>query len=511
MGPDADHDELEIGNHHYPGPTGPEKYRNSKRPITFDEFCHLNAYNRLELAADPGLHYMWGRLLDQMWTDMYNSKGVLGGAIWAGIDDTFFLPEEMAVGYGTWGPIDGWRREKPEYWEMKKAFSPVRIVLNGNMDENGLLLFDVENRHNFTNLSECTVQWKVRDGNGTVQTSIEPRQKGILEIRLPEKLRNTQDIELTITSPRGFVIDEYTFRIVPEQISVQTARKQKISVSETDGNILVTTPAVKLTVDGRNGLLSIGHAKGALLQASPALMLLPLNQEGEGIQMVGKNQNFHPYTPVCSHWVCESVKKKHTENGVKIEVQGEYREAKGSFTYAVSATGEISVSYDFTVLHNVSPRQTGIVFTLPGSFDFLKWKRKGHWNVYPSNQVGALEGEAKAMDPALPVSEIAGPSKEPAVDWAYDQTANGSNMFRSTKENIVEASLTGADGYRFTVLSDGTQHSRAWKDGEFVQLLVADYSNPGSERFLISHAEKEYRPLRKGDRLTGTVNIQLNR
>lgn len=125
-GPDADEGTLEITNHHYPGPEGPDKYRHYKRPVTFDEFCHLNAYNRLELAADPGLRNMWGKLLDAMWNDMYHSQGVLGGAIWVRIDDTFFLPGEKAVGYGTWGTIDGWRREKPEYWGMKRHIVPLK-------------------------------------------------------------------------------------------------------------------------------------------------------------------------------------------------------------------------------------------------------------------------------------------------------------------------------------------------------------------------------------------------
>lgn len=509
-GPNADNGELEITNHHYPGPGGPDKYRHSKRPVIFDEFCHLNAYNRLELAADPGLRTMWGRLLNQMWNDMYYSRGVLGGAIWAGIDDTFFLPGERAVGYGTWGPIDGWRREKPEYWEMKKAFSPVKIEQKGNISTNGVVRFHVENRHNFSNLSECTINWKAGEISGKITTDIAPHSEGVIEISLPETLRDTEMLELTVIGVRGFEIDKYRFRILPEQIRVQEQpTRGKLSCEEKADVIEVQSVKRKFTVDKHNGLLSAGHNEKTVLLPSPSLMVLPLNGEGEGIQMVGKAQKFEPYSPTCKNWVALSVTCLLKDESICIKVKGKYKEAEGTFEYRFHPTGEVTFAYNFTMLQDISPRQTGLVFTLPSSFSHLNWKRKGYWSVYPEDHIGALAGEAEAFDNSLPVSGLAGPSKQPVKSWSYDQTAAGSNIFRSTKENIYRVSLKNESDQSLSVTSDGTQHTRSWIEGDVICLLVADYNNPGRENFLIPHAEREYRPLRKGDKVRGEVKISL--
>lgn len=508
--PDSDNGELEIANHHYPGPEGPNMYRNSKRPVVFDEFCHLNAYNRLELAADPGLRSMWGKLLDQMWDTMYKSKGVLGGALWAGIDDTFFLPGGIAVGYGTWGPIDGWRREKPEYWEMKKAFSPVRIRQKSNTTENGTLLFDVENRSLFTNLSAYDIRWKTGGKEGTVNVDVAPRANGSFEISLPEELRNNEELEIEVHSPQGFVADIYTFRVRPAYRAVVPVKKAKITWKETAQSMQLSSPRGGFSVDKRDGSLRIMNPQGQLLtQESPVLMLLPLNQEGEGIQMTGKDQRFQPYNPVCSNWICETIEKKEDETGVHIHIKGTYDEAGGEFIYSIGKDGALSLSYDFEVKQNVNPRQTGIVFTFPESFGQLTWKREGYWNYYPSDHVAALSGSAFVLDNEQPVSGIAGPDKVPSAGWSSDQTANGTNMFRSTKENIKEAALSEVSGKQFSVLSDGSQHIRAWKDNRFIWLLIADYNNPGSERFFIPHAQKYYKPLREGDRVSGTICFSM--
>lgn len=510
-GPEADNGMLEVTNHHYPGPTGPDTYRRSKRPVVFDEFCHLNAYNRLELAADPGLRNMWGVLLDRMWTDMYESEGVLGGAIWAGIDDTFFLPGERAVGYGTWGPIDGWRREKPEYWGMKKSFSPVKIRLKGNMDAQGTVCFDVENRYNFSNLSETEIRWKAGNEEGIAKVDVPARTTGSFKIVLPEAARTEKSLEMTVVGSQGFVVDVYRFRILPDWVEEKPLLSAgRLTWEETADGIAVQSIGGMFQVDKRNGRLTSEKDGNKVLVGGPELMVLPLNAEGEGIQMVGKDQKFKPFTPVCSYWRTHAIQPVPEEKGFCIRVEGTYKEAEGAFEYRFRETGEVEISYQFMLLEDVSPRQIGVVFTLPEQFARLSWKRKGYWSVYPANHIGALEGEADLFDPSLPISGLAGPSKQPSVDWSLDQTAAGSNLFRSTKENIYTASLYHVkNNNSITVLSNGLQHLRAWEEDGAVRFLVADYNNAGNDTFLTSHSSKDFRPLRRGDRISGSVVLRI--
>ena len=497
--PDGDGGALEIGNHHYPGPTGPDKYRDAERPIVFDEYCHLNAYNRLELSADPGLRDQWGALLDRMYTAMYHSQGVLGGAIWVGIDDTFFLPDGRAVGYGTWGVIDGWRRKKPEYWNMKKAYSPVRLTQTGNIDAEGRIAFHVENRHDFLNLDTCRLEWEAAGEKGCFRWRLAARTDSVLLLSLPGSVRQAPLLHIKVYSPYGFVMDEYNFRLLPQVSETKEKKEGRLTLHRTDTAFVVGSPSGTYSISLRTGLLD---------GLSPTLVLLPLNPEGRGIQMLGGGQDFAPYTPICTGWTATSVTARRRADGVEVAVTGSYKEAHGTLTYLFRPTGETELSYDFMLKEAVSPRQVGLSFLLPEDFTRLSWKRRGYWNAYPEGHIAALEGTADFMEPSLPVCGLAGPEEQPQPDWSRDQTEQGSNNFRSTKENVYQARLASpVTGEAFGIQSDGNQHVRCWKAEGGFRLLVADYNNAGSALYLKPHAALDYRPLRRGDRVQGTVRF----
>jgi hypothetical protein len=198
--------DCQIAVFHYPGPVGPDVARRFDRPLLFGEYCHLNCYNRQEIVADPGVRDDWGRGLEPMVENMYNSQGCLGGALWSGIDDAFYLPSGKLVGYGEWGPIDGWRRPKPEYWHMKKAYSPVRIWVNNLLlpKIGQSIRIPVENRCLFSNLNELSFQWKLGSKKGIVTVWADPGQTGILSITMDQAPKDGDELEISIFSPMNY-------------------------------------------------------------------------------------------------------------------------------------------------------------------------------------------------------------------------------------------------------------------------------------------------------------------
>ncbi len=95
--------------------------------------------------------------------------------------------------------------------------------------------------------------------------------------------------------------------------------------------------------------------------------------------------------------------------------------------------------------------------------------------------------------------------------WRDDHLATGTNAFRATRRNVRSVRLAAAEGLALEIVSDGTQHTRAWISGDAIALLVAEYVSPGSENFLGSHWKGRRRRIETGDTLRGNAHLRPHR
>lgn len=501
---------MPVANYHYPGVRGPAIAEDFARPLLFGEYAHLNTYNRTEIVTDPGVRDAWGRGFKKMWEGMYHSRGCLGGAIWSGIDDVFYLPDGRSVGYGEWGPIDGWRREKPEYFHMKKSYTPVKIH-NRHVEipapGTGIAL-QMENRFDFTNLSECKILWKLSDEEGEVKMNLAPRDFGILYIFPKKNVSDGSLLKITILSPQGMEVEN-------EVIEIGNVKRGETGFIKPETGVLYTAENEGLLKIEGNGFiwhfdLDKGEPAGAEIDGTPvlsrgtSLMVLSLTT-GECRTDHDLNIPFHNET--CHNWKAKKTSWEKSGDTVVVEVQGEYTEAEGTFTWKFTHDGMLIVNFNMNSKMEINPRQIGMVFTAPRDLENLAWYRKGLWSYYPENHIGRTVGKAIPFPGGT--YHPGTPGKEPQEEWRFDANSLGSNDFRATRENIFHASLTNTKKQGIVALSDGSHAFRSFVSNGQVCFLVATYSTGGGDMFFSGHYSDERKPLQLGSKFNGTVRLQL--
>lgn len=492
-----------IANIHYPGPDGYKVAAESERPMIYGEYCHLNVYNRSELVTDPGVRSDWALALAPTWENMYLTKGVLGGSIWSGIDDIFQLPDGNAVGYGPWGPIDGWRRPKPEYWDMKKIYSPVRVYTQ-ELSPAKELIVELENRYTYLDMSELKITYRYGNERGIVSATISPAGRG--KIRIPiENPEVANELYLSFTDPRGFVADEYMIPVGKQVQNELPEWDEKATELKTDqASFHISGSGFSCEVSRATGqIVSLRKEGKEILIGGPWLMALPLTGGG---CYPNHNANTPLYNDMCSDWKVTGSTAIKKENNVVITVEGSYKEFTGNYTLMVNANGELAVSYHFKSLADVNPRQWGLVFSAPENFHQVFWRRNGMWSVYPEDHISRPVGKADLFYAGLP--ERINPRLQPSWSWSMDFNELGSNDFRATRRNIWYAGLTDPAGNKITVRSDGKQHWRSWFDKDKVCFLIADFVTAGNEMFLEGYYAPYRKPIRIGEAIGGIVVLR---
>ncbi|WP_436923916.1 glycoside hydrolase family 2 TIM barrel-domain containing protein [Halosimplex amylolyticum] len=501
---DEDAHRCSVGNHHYPemrvpGSLTAADFEDGDRPVLFDEFAHVYCYNHRELATDPGLRDDWGRFFEPIWETVRAADSVAGGAVFAGIDHAH--PEFR------WGILDAHRRERPEYWHLRKVYAPVRATVAERAADG--LVVELANRRDFESLADCRIEWDRGSESGTVVADIPPGERG--DLAIPVAPTEEEHVELRVVDGEGFVLDEYRFAggDLPSPPADLDAGTVSAGAGGTDGvrdgadggagSFVLDAGAASWSVDGETGRVAAPASRGSTLDGVPTPVLTPL-EAGR----TGEHREAEPFDGRVDDWTVDAVA---IADGQALRLEGTGDAVDARVTLRPATDGWVRLSYDLSVTADRSAREVGIALDLAPDFETLSWERDARWTVYPDDHVGRPEGVAEAF----PSGERPGDrERDFTLPWSRDATPRGSNDFRSAKRNVRRASLTDGES-GLELRAGGDAHLRAAVTGDAVRLFVLARSLAGSggEWFDRNATVGEDPGLAAGDSVSGCIDLRI--
>lgn len=494
-----------LANIHYPPnlwEANPDLAGES-RPVLIDEHMHNHCYNVQEFEEDPGVSEDWplGRLSfaranvqdplspDSTVNRLYNNPLFLGGAIWAGIDETFLLPGGEASGYGPWGFLDVWRRKKPEHWHTRMLYSPVFIPAREAAFAEGQLTLEipVENRFGFTALNDCKVHWRLGEAKGTLSgPDIAPGTKANWSFQLPENAKPGSMLELDFVAPDGRQFAEWGIRL-------GSTHDESVPAPAWAGPATVKPSAGSYEISGKSFSIRLDSKTGKIESPSFPLLALPVLHVAQREQRSFFAPQAPPYLefPDPATRKIESVTATETPGFTQLFVRETYQDFQGTLTWKIDKAGrqEFAIDYTYSGAAPVEISKLGLRCDLKPGFDRIEWVARATWPRYPETHIGRPHGTAKARNGATQAVSTSGkqfgiPLAAPATAWELDENASGSREFRATKNSLFHAALTGSGG-TFEIFAKGDRGIRPKLTPEgtrvFLTLPAPDKLSPGQK------------------------------
>ena len=444
---------LEIRNFSYPG-----------IPVMHDEWTHIPCYNTFTLSSDPEVNDFFGESLDKMWSGCFTSKGGLGGAIWGMIDETFMLPD-TCVGYGQWGIVDTWRRRKPEFWNAKKAYSPVHLVYDKDsvFAPGKDIVLDLFNRFDHTNISELKI---VCNGKTVLSPSILPHDNGNLTIPGNLVLKG-KPVYIAFYSGE-MMIDTYMINDVPIQtrLPVINERNAGINVAETTAQVEVSGKEFKVAFNKQNGLISSAFCKRSkIIDNGPYLTLVAKESSLPG-------RKGDDLVETAGEWKLTDFHFQKTDSVFTAYIHGTSGIYPVEFIIRINGNGEIITNYK--VENNPETvHEAGIYYNISKGLDKLQWRRNAYWSAYPEGHLGRPQGMTlklgqKSCKEQYRISPSQSWENDTKDFFLFQKTGKHTNWlpvpndFRSSKLDILIYSLSNqATGSGIMAVSDGMLSARS--------------------------------------------------
>jgi hypothetical protein len=499
---------YEILSMHYPDTSGTmnqygiktKDFGFSQMPVIFDEWAHVACYNNFTVIEDPNIRDFWGRSLDMMWKKTFEADGALGGAIWGMIDETFMLPDSLpgynewwgkidknvipaaytgnTIGYGEWGIVDTWRRKKPEFWNTKKAYSPVRLIKTEmEYDVNGeKVSIPLFNRFDHTNIEELTIKLFYNEEERLITPpSIKPHTKGFIEFHM-DNWEPELPVIVEFWGHDGELIDKYELRrksIYPE-VEI-TSSAGDIKVEETRDQLIVICNAnVNIHFDKNTGLIqNVIKPVDTLTISGP---YINLRTKGKAVMY-----SYHEVKDYGKDWALKKLTYKVYRDYAEFKIKGKSSKlSEVEFNIIIHSEGAVDIKYQIKNIPDEFVREIGVYFELGNIPDSLSWTRDPYWSNYPAGHLSARQGGA-----LLYTSDIKHYRTKPEKAWNLDTKSfyyEGiedekpgkvlTYKAKATKENIFEYNLFKGNEKVLNVLSKGKHSCRMSKNNKKLVLYI---------------------------------------
>jgi len=458
---DKEHASYDVLSDHYP--EWDEDYTNKPLPTIYDEWMHVLGHTAQLWLHDTNSRDYWGRSIDQAWSNLFSGDGSVGAAIWNFVDDMTIVEDPTAIptqgamrmlpparakqvvtgkksnitGTARWGIIDEWRRPKPEFWNVKKAYSPIR-VLQTEVKEvvpNQPLTLPIYNRFDHTNLNDVklVVAYNQKFSEVTLP-SIEPHQKG--QFTLPAQDWNDgSEIGLTFLNEQYQLIDAYRITLGSKPAPVTPEVQGKPSVSSVGNELVIQGDGIQYRMDKTTGLMKSIVKNGATI---PLIGPFPhvFKQEEYMIKGINPEVGNKPtwtmgsdqyQSPEIKAWQFSKMHVNVEEDVSQIHVRGTFGEIDVHYLFTFGVKGRLDVKYFFD---NIPPLpepagkhptqgpldlEVGIKFQTSDQFEQLTWEKDAYWSCYPDGHLGGAAGNIALFSEARPVW-----AQQPTQPWHKD-------------------------------------------------------------------------------------------
>ena len=426
-------DVVDLYSVHYPSIH--EEMGGRSKPTIYDEYCHLldgKGENPAQVRFDPGVRDHFGIQLQAYWDRIYRSEGALGGAVWNGVDTQQEACQRFSGNGCCWGILDSWGREKPEYFNMKKAYSP--IVVRGSKclrcpDDGEPLQIEFENRFLHTGFDSLSIHVNVNGGK-LEELKSELRPFGIGCLTIPGRGWRLGDrIEVSL---QGDSVEEaFRFTLGKPRYRYRDSvyNADAPDVEATPVSIDVSTDDLMCRFDRSTGDLSAAYWKGErVLCGGPYL-----------------NWGIAGMARLHTHRVTASRGDRFVAVAIEAGFENEYVPSC-TIEVEVYAAGLIRTRY------RVGDRpdgasEIGIGYRVDDSADSHLFRRDGRWSCHPADHIGRDEGTARRYSPDRRVY-----GKRPDWPWSEDEIdfylygrmdagGRGTNDFRGSKHNLLYSEL----------------------------------------------------------------------